>query len=681
MALALIPLVAAFVTGWLLWLVVDTQEPDGIGLAFVKALILQAVITLVLNEVLSLGSALTRPHVALAWLGVSLVQGWLVAHKVGYGWEGLRAAIAPKVRWPRGLNWLERLILGGIILVLGTTLATALIAPPNNWDSMTYHMPRVMHWLQNQRVAPYPTSILRQISFPPGNAALISHLQLLSGGDYFANLVQWLAFVGGLVMMTRLTQHLMPPPYHPWLGSALYLSIPMGLMQATTTQNDLLTAFWLSAYAVFILLPTTYRKRDLFWIAASLGLAIATKPTAFIYGFPLGLVFAVKLLFGPTEPDRDLRPSWPQRFGQGVLVLVGALGLSLGTFTRNYHLFATALGGDQGTRVVDPGLKVMLSNMAKTLYINLPLPPVKAFTVGFHNLIGYAIYSPNSDFSGSILEESGLKFLAPQEDVVGAPIHGLLLVLGIVSLGLAWWRWRDHRRTLAGLMALTLSVLGSYGLFCLLIKWSPFHNRLMLPLLILSVPTMAFGISRWCNLRRQQWVSLLLLTLALTYGLTTLRRPILPLPLVSEPQRMEQSPSILTLDRQAMYFSGARKEMAVPYQEATAAIRQNQCQRVGLALGNSDYWEYPLWVLLNSSQRQANQPQVQLKHVGVTNLSATLPAPFADADLCAVILLHLVNDPPPWVAPAADWRPWYETIIQSPGESREVHRLTVLGRP
>lgn len=680
MTVAILPLVLSFGTGWLLWWVADTEKPHGLGIAFVKALIVQAVGVLVLNEILSLGAALTRPNVALAWLGVALVQGWLVAHRVGYRWQRLKDAIAPLIPTLRGLTRLDRLILGGIILVLGITLATALIAPPNNWDSMTYHMPRVMHWLQNQRVAPYPTSILRQISFPPGNAALISHLQLLSGGDYWANLVQWLAFVGGLVTITRLTQHLIPPPYHPWLGAALYLSIPMAVMQATTTQNDLLTAFWISAYAFFILVPATYRRRDLFWIAASLGLAIATKPTAFIYGFPLGLVFAVKLLFGPADPDQASRPSWPQRFGQGVLVLVGALGLSIGTFIRNYRLFGTALGGDHGTRVVDPSLKAMLSNVTKTLFINLPFPPVKAFTVGFHNLIGYAIYSPNSDFAGSILEESGLKFLAPQEDVVGAPIHALLLVLGMVSLGLTWWRWRDNRRALAGLMTLSLSVLGSYGLFCLLIKWSPFHNRLMLPLFILGVPTMAFGVSRLGNLRRQRWVIVLLLSLALVYSLTTLRRPILSLPLVSEPQRIEQSPSILTLDRQAMYFSGARKEMAIPYQEAAAAIQQKQCQRVGLAFGNSDYWEYPLWVLLNSPQGQAQQPQVQLKHVGITNISATLPAPFADADLCAVIELHLVNDPSPWVAPAG-WQPWYETTLQSPGESGEVHRLTVLGQP
>lgn len=673
MTLALIPLVTALVTGWLLWLVADTKQPHGVGLALVKALVLQAVITLVLNEVFSLGAALTQPNVALAWLGVTLVQGWLVAHRVNYRLQGLKAAIRPLVQFSPGLTGLDRLILGGIILVLGITLATALIAPPNNWDSMTYHMPRVMHWLQNHSTALYPTSILRQIAFPPGNAALISHLQLLSGGDTLANLVHWLAFVGTLVVTTGLTRHLLPYPHHPWLGAVLFLSIPMALMQAATTQNDLLTAFWLSIYAFFILVPTTYGNRDLAWIAASLGLAIATKPTAFVYGFPLGVVFAAKLLLGSGGPERA---SWLQRFGQGCLVLVGALGLSAGTFIRNHRMFSTVLGGDQGTRVDDLGLRPLVSNVLKAIYINLPLPPVKALTVGIHNLMGYDIYSPNSDFADSLLAQSGLKFLAPHEDFVGAPIHIVLFAMGMGWLGLTWWRQRASRRSLAGLIALALSVLASYGLFCLLLKWSPFHNRLLLPLVVLGVPVMAFGISRWLKPNLQRWLMILLLAMALAYSLTSLRRPILPLPVVSEPQRLEQSPSILTLDRQAMYFSGARKELAIPYQEAAAAILQRQCQRVGLAFDAGDPWEYPLWVLL--AQAPADSRSIQIKHVGIANESAALPTPFPDDELCAVIALHAAGASSPWIPPN-NWQIWYETLILPKDEDTVPYQLTVLG--
>jgi hypothetical protein len=225
-------------------------------------------------------------------------------------------------------------------------------------------------------------------------------------------------------------------------------------------------------------------------------------------------------------------------------------------------------------------------------------------------------------------------------------------------------------------MALMGSVLASYGLFCLLLKWSPFHNRLLLPLVILGVPVMAFGVSQGLKPKLQRWLMILLLIMALAYSLTSLRRPVLPLPILSEPQRLEQSPSILSLDRQAMYFSGARKELATPYQEAATTILQRQCQRVGLAFGGGDPWEYPLWVLLTQPSAMPNP--VWLKHVGVTNGSANLPDSFPDDDLCAVIALHTVDSPLSW-SPPKDWPIWYETLILPQDESMLPTQLTVFG--
>ena len=64
---------------------------------------------------------------------------------------------------------------------------------------MSYHMPRVMHWIQNQNVDFYPTSTTRQLYVSPFSEYVILHLQLIVNGDRLANLVQWFSMFGSLI--------------------------------------------------------------------------------------------------------------------------------------------------------------------------------------------------------------------------------------------------------------------------------------------------------------------------------------------------------------------------------------------------------------------------------------------------------------------------------------------------
>ena len=82
---------------------------------------------------------------------------------------------------PIGLSFM--IALGGMGIVVLATLLIAVSAPPNNWDSMTYHMSRVVHWIQNSSVNHYPTHIDRQLWLNPWAEFAITHFQMLSGGD------------------------------------------------------------------------------------------------------------------------------------------------------------------------------------------------------------------------------------------------------------------------------------------------------------------------------------------------------------------------------------------------------------------------------------------------------------------------------------------------------------------
>lgn len=78
---------------------------------------------------------------------------------------------------------------------LGSFCVCSILLAPNTYDSMSYHMTRVVHWMQNNSVSYYLTGIDRQNIFPPGAEYLILFFQIIMGTDYLAGLVQLFSFL------------------------------------------------------------------------------------------------------------------------------------------------------------------------------------------------------------------------------------------------------------------------------------------------------------------------------------------------------------------------------------------------------------------------------------------------------------------------------------------------------
>ncbi|MCK4894257.1 MAG: hypothetical protein KAT07_09835, partial [Calditrichia bacterium] len=159
---------------------------QGLRESIINAYLLIFGFTVILTEVLSLADLITRQGVLVAWLiltGLTLL--WMFFKFKGKEW---RKQLQEVLEWIRKLSWIDRLIIFCIILILIFTLIIAIKSPPNNFDSMTYHMARVANWIQNKSIKFYPTSIPRQNYSMPLAEYMILHLQLISQSDQFANL-------------------------------------------------------------------------------------------------------------------------------------------------------------------------------------------------------------------------------------------------------------------------------------------------------------------------------------------------------------------------------------------------------------------------------------------------------------------------------------------------------------
>lgn len=630
----LIPIFSITFFSLIFWSLQDEKEAS-LRISAFKSCIFHAIIIGYSVELLSLDRSLTAKSVSTIWISVfSVGLGLVVFHL-----SSVRKRVTLKqylsARY-HSLGFDDRLWIAIIFAILALRLGVALIAPPNNFDSMTYHLPRVMHWIQNQSVAHYPTPNPRQITFPPGSAFLTMQTQLLSGSDRWVNTVQWLAWASSVFGISWLTQKL-GAPRAQWTAGVIAASIPMGVLQAATTQSDMVAAFCVVALACFTLPKITFRLQDGFWIGAILGLAALIKPTALLFSFSLIVLLIYKLV-----RLKKLTSISPLTILTSLMVAVTLPAMS---YWRNWQLFGSILGDSTGTVNEKMGLGVTLSNALRLLYINFPLPGLKGAILAIHrSVLNLDANDPLTTFGGeSFSHRSALFYLAPHEDFAGSPLHGLLGLIAVVWIYYRFFKQAPNQVD-KNFAVLATAVIINIGLFCILLKWQPWGNRLILGTVMLISPLSAYllnqlGTTAFRKVRVP--IVLTLAAMALAYGLTSIRNPVVPLPTGDIPAK-----SIINTPREDLYFDNSETGRAIkgPYLASMQTIETLGCHDVGLVLGGND-WEYPFWRFL---------PNVRFQHVNVSDLLQNTVSSQNQLSLCAII--HIRQRDTPLSLPNGNWQ-------------------------
>ena len=573
----------------------------------------------------SRSDSVLRAVVAVGVLTVAGVEilslfGWLgVGTAAVLGLTGL-GVLAVRLR---GLGpWLERgeattMVAVVVAAVAGLTLIVAIAGAPNTWDSMTYHLARVEQWLTRGSVRHYPTAIDRQVWQPPlAEYLAMVAAGLVGGGDRLANLVQWVASLGAAGAAARMIGVLGGSRRAAWTGAALVLTIPPVILQATSTQNDLTAAMWVATAAGFALSafgPGAGRALPL-WFGASLGLAVATKGTALVFGLPW-----LAVLGGGIRGHRSTGAALRAMLGAGVVALL----LNGPWLARNVATFGSPLGDQETQRLLRPpslAPAVLLSNLVANASLHWGTPIPEANRVG-----GEVLLAVNRvlgvDLAATYPYFGGLRIVpwSTDEDLAGAP---LVFLLGLAAIATSVVRRREigaaERWYLVGW-------IGSMVLCGVLVRWQPFSARLQLPGLVLAVPLIALAVHRWGE-RWARVVVAVAFLIAMPPLVRNLTRPLIG------------TGSVLSTPRSAQYFA-RRPEELDHYRALVERLDAEKCAAVGLKTGY-DSWEYPLWALARSSATATRFEQVL-----VVNATASLGEP--DRAYCALVGI----DQP------ADWSP------------------------
>ena len=544
-------------------------------------------------EAVSLIDAIRPSILAATWLigsialAAPLVRPVFLGRRFRLAWKGVRPE--PTVA----------LFLALLALLLIGLLFVAWIAVPNNVDSLLYHMARVVHWPQNESLRHYGTAYGHQLWNPPLAESVILSLRSLWGDDRPANLVQWSALVGVLIGVSGVARLLQLGRTGRMLAVAFAASVPMVVLQATSTQNDLATGFWLVAAAYFVLLD---RQEPLGWLeraalGATFGLGLLTKGTFYVFGAVIGGWFIV------TRPWR----ADPRRALVDVAWIAAAVVvLNLGHWSRNLAASGSPLGpadwvGAHGALTLDalkPRITAYLPRLLRALAPHLAGPwqplngAIDAGVKSVYRAFGIEVNAPIVVWAWN------------HEDNAGNPLHLLLIV---VTLGGCAALLRARRA--AALQLAGVTIVG-FLLMVLLIPpaVATVGVRLQLPLFLLWSPVfaavMVTGLPRRWALRGL----VLLLLAAVPWLLFNTTRPLIGMR--PEPGRLDipclrglgctRVSSILSESPVNVLFANVG-ELKRGYVGATQSLSSSTCREVGLRLDSSDP-EYPVWYLLRAPQ-------------------------------------------------------------------------------
>jgi hypothetical protein len=573
------------------------------------------------------GLALTLITEGLS-LGQRLTPGWLAA---SWGLAGGIALWALRGRrlgkLPARATSLPRGACAAVGTILAVTGAIALLAPPNTWDSMTYHMPRVAHWSQAGSVAHYPTHVPRQLWLGPWAEFMIAHLYLLAGGDRLANLAQWLAFAGCVVGSAIVADELGGGRRARALAAVACATLPMAIAQASSTQNDLVASFWMLSLGYWVL---RFRAAPGVGTAALIGittgLAGLTKLPVWLLAVPWLLVFVANA--GPLGRRRAICCT--------MAAGLSAVALSFGHVSRTVPLLerdglSPPPGGEASQIHLPPvwtlyvnttiDLRALASNVLRNAALHAGTPSAYLNTwlenavVSAHRVMGF----DPSDGRTTYGPEFRLRSFMLHEDFVGNPFH---LLAGLAA-GVAVWRRREAFGMPVRLWAL-MTVAGAI-VFCAVLKWQPWNSRLHLPLFVIAAPLIGVGLED----RRR-------LTVVCVTAFSLLALPSLA---VMWPRELLGPDSVLTTPRAVQRFRN-HPQLRPVYEAAADVLSTMECKRVGLVLGGDD-WEYPFWPLL----RARLGADLRMEHVLVQNASTRL-ASEAPGVPCALLFLGRELDEP-----------------------------------
>ncbi|NTU73970.1 DUF2142 domain-containing protein [Candidatus Roizmanbacteria bacterium] len=410
----------------------------------------------------------------------------------------------------------------------------------------------------------------------------------MAKSDVLANSVQYISYIIVLFSVLFVLRILTVSRELAPLIAILTATAPMAIMQATSTQNDLVAAAM--TYAVIISARRLYtgsilrfRLRDFILLGTCLAAGFLVKPTSLLAAGPVLMVGAGHQLVRFTDFKKCIGKSI---LGIILVLLMGCAVAGPDILRKNSHNVSRY-------EVYPLFAKWNLARFKNPVAIaahNIAVPdnPGKLLTG-----LGY-----NGPFDNS-------EVLSIHEDLIGNPFQ--IMALGLLTTAtLLLTPAFIRRKKLILPYFVSLTPLLAWGVFGLIVKDQLWISRLQLPLFFLLPFAFTLPLCLLKGIKSFDFFLKMMISssafLALAYALVVAgnnpHRPIKLAHFWGHPP-----------DRTSSYYNNALSEDRFSHQHVLDVARSQGCTKVGLLLGDNSN-EYPLTWRLMQEGREAKHIQL-----------------------------------------------------------------------
>ncbi len=439
--------------------------------------------------------------------------------KVHLNWSEIGSALK---RWPD----LGLLSVGVSLAVIFNAILVWLV-PPNNNDSLATHMSRIGYWLQRGSFFPWSTDRIWQVTYPVNMQLQMLWTVLFLGTDQIVEVVQWLGALAAMVAIFGIAQLLGASRAQSLFAALVWATFPEIVLEATSTQNDLVAGTLFAAMLYLLFLGLEKRNTgSLVLSGLALALGLGTKQTFFFLLPGLGLGLLWVLLFNGSSRRKDTLHSLLVWGGSSI---VAFLFLGLYMFVVNQVTFGnpmgqeTAIANQVGGQTSQSLKENLLYNSFRLAYqaidpTGLPDPltgygfKLKALLVGkLTGLVGFAVEAPVAvaPRHSFFLRE---RYIMQEDAAWYGPVFAFLVLPALLYQFIVGIKTREPLRITIFVFGLTFWLLDA----ALRPGWDPFQGRYFIPVVIIATAMLAFLFQSGRRMAVLRWLVVILALTVLT---------------------------------------------------------------------------------------------------------------------------------------------------------------------